>query len=203
VWHEAADIRLFRPPEQEANRAGLVWIGNWGDGERSSELQTFLLQPAHDLKISLDIHGVRYPPEALSLLARYGASYRGWIANADVPSRFARHLFTVHVPRQFYTRQLPGIPTIRVFEALACGIPLVSAPWQDSEGLFRPGTDFLSARSGEEMRRHMQALMHDASLRESLAFNGLATIHARHTCSHRVDQLLGIMRDLKHPVLVS
>jgi spore maturation protein CgeB len=40
---------------------------------------------------------------------------------------------------------LPGIPTIRVFEALACGIPLVSAPWDDSEHLFRPGEDFLVA----------------------------------------------------------
>ena len=44
---------------------------------------------------------------------------------------------TVHVPRRPYVDALPGIPTIRVFEALACGIPLVSAPWRDEEGLFR------------------------------------------------------------------
>ena len=31
---------------------------------------------------------------------------------------------TVHVPRRPYVKALPGIPTIRVFEALACGIPL-------------------------------------------------------------------------------
>ena len=37
---------------------------------------------------------------------------------------------------------LPGIPTIRPFEALACGIPLVSAPWHDAEHLFRDGLDF-------------------------------------------------------------
>jgi spore maturation protein CgeB len=47
------------------------------------------------------------------------------------------------------SRALPGIPTIRVFEALACGIPLVSAPWDDAEGLFRPGEDFLVARDGD------------------------------------------------------
>ena len=34
---------------------------------------------------------------------------------------FAKHLATVHVPRRFYTQVLPGIPTIRVFEALAWG----------------------------------------------------------------------------------
>lgn len=203
VWHEAADTRLFRPPTQNTNRTGLVWVGNWGDGERSTELQTFLLQPAHELQIPLDIHGVRYPPDALDNLARYGARYHGWIANADVPDCFSRYLATVHVPRQFYARQLPGIPTIRVFEALACGIPLVSAPWQDTENLFRPGTDFLMARSGEEMRGHMRALMHDASLRNALVSNGLETIRTRHTCAHRAEQLLGIMRNIKDPVLVS
>ena len=40
---------------------------------------------------------------------------------------------TVHIPRQQYTGAMAGIPTIRVFEALACGIPLLSAPWSDSE----------------------------------------------------------------------
>ena len=29
TWHEAADIRRFHPPEREAEREGLVWIGNW------------------------------------------------------------------------------------------------------------------------------------------------------------------------------
>ena len=39
---------------------------------------------------------------------------------------FARYRVTVHVPRRPYVAALPGIPTIRPFEALACGIPLVS-----------------------------------------------------------------------------
>jgi spore maturation protein CgeB len=96
-------------------------------------------------------------------------------------------------------RALPGIPTIRMFEALACGIPLVSAPWEDCEGLFRPGTDHLRARDGDEMRRHLAALMEDADLRASLAAEGLATIRARHTCRHRVQELLGILAALGQP----
>ncbi len=145
VWHEAADIRHFRPPAVEGPRSGLVWIGNWGDGERSAELESFLLRPAQAVGLPLDVYGVRYPAEAGAMLARYGAHYKGWAPNAAAPALFARHLATVHVPRRFYVEQLPGIPTIRVFEALACGIPLVSAPWQDSEGLFRPGEDYLVA----------------------------------------------------------
>jgi spore maturation protein CgeB len=197
TWHEAADTRLFRPPAQEGARAGLVWIGNWGDGERSEELVEFLLRPAREARLPLDIHGVRYPEQALALLASEGARYRGWVPNAGAPAVFARHLATVHVPRRFYVRMLPGIPTIRVFEALACGIPLVSAPWQDSEGLFRPGEDFLVARDGTAMTRHLRALQADTALRAALAARGLAAIHARHSCAHRAGELLDHLATLR------
>ena len=129
--------------------------------------------------------------------ARYGARYHGWAPNAGAPDIFARHLATVHVPRRYYSTILPGIPTIRVFEALACGIPLVSAPWDDAEGLFRPGTDYLVARDGAEMTRHLKALRDDPELRAGLAAHGLETIRARHTCAHRVDELLAIVAQLQ------
>ena len=135
---------------------------------------------------------MRYPAEALALLERYGAVYRGWVANARAPAVFARRLATVHVPRRFYARDLPGIPTIRVFEALACGIPLVSAPWDDAEQLFRPGRDYLVARTGAEAERHLLAVAADPALRGALVASGLETIRGRHTCAHRVDELLAI-----------
>jgi spore maturation protein CgeB len=192
VWHEAADTRLFRPPAAETRREGLVWIGNWGDDERSAELVTFLLRPAQAVGLPLDVYGVRYPDAALALLAEHGAAYRGWLPNARAPEVFARHLATVHVPRRFYVDRLPGIPTIRVFEALACGIPLVCAPWRDSEGLFRPGRDYLVARDGAEVERHLRALRDDPDLRRSLIEGGLETIRARHSCAHRAAELLAI-----------
>ncbi len=196
VWHEAADIRLFHPPAAETARQGAVWIGNWGDGERTAELEAFLLQPTAALHLPLDVYGVRYPDEARALLARYGAHYRSWLPNHRAPEVFAQHLLTVHVPRRFYTTSLPGIPTIRVFEALACGIPLISAPWDDSEGLFTPGTDYLVAADGGAMQAYLGALTRDPELRAGLAAHGLATIRARHTCAHRVDELLHILERL-------
>jgi spore maturation protein CgeB len=200
TWHEAADTRLFRPPVAELPREGLVWIGNWGDGERSAELEDYLLRPARQAGLPLTIHGVRYPAEALAMLERYGVRFAGWLPNASAPEVFARHLATVHVPRRFYREVLPGIPTIRVFEALACGIPLVSAPWEDSEHLFTPGEDYLVARDGAEMTRHLRALQADPQLRDSLAARGLATIRARHSCAHRADELLGIVATLTNKV---
>ena len=198
TWHEAADTRLFHPPEIEGHREGLVWIGNWGDGERTGELEEFLLRPAETAGLPLDIYGVRYPAEALALLDRYGVRYRGWTPNASAPGIFARHLATVHVPRRYYATILPGIPTIRMFEALACGIPLVSAPWNDSERLFRPGEDYLVARDGAAMTEHLRALASDADLRSEVVRKGLETILARHTCDHRADELLSIVSSLTH-----
>ena len=196
TWHEAADTRLFHPPAQETTRAGLVWIGNWGDGERTAELESFLFRPARDAGQPLDIYGVRYPAEALATLEGYGVRYHGWAPNAAAPGIFARHMATVHVPRRFYTTVLPGIPTIRVFEALACGIPLLSAPWSDSENLFRPGTDFLFADSGEAMTQRLRDLAGDPALRQSLVAHGLETIRARHTCAHRARELMSIAATL-------
>ena len=196
TWHEAADTTHFHPPARDVTREGLVWIGNWGDDERSAELETYLLRPAAAAGLSLDIHGVRYPPHALAALAAHGARYHGWLANAAAPQVFARHLATVHVPRRHYTEQLPGIPTIRVFEALACGIPLLSAPWDDSEHLFRVGQDFLMLDSQARMTKAMRDLAHDPELRASLAAHGLETIRARHTCAHRAAELLDIASSL-------
>ena len=196
VWHEAADLRLFRPSETERERRGVVWIGNWGDGERSGELRDFLFVPCQSARMDLDIWGVRYPAHALITLQRLGARYHGWLANARVPEVFAGALATVHVPRRFYVEALPGIPTIRLFEALACGIPLVCAPWQDSERLFRPGEDYLVARDSAQMRRHLTILRDDADLRAELTANGLERVRSRHGCAHRADELMHIYSQL-------
>ena len=195
TWHEAADDRLFKPRPHIAKTADLVWIGNWGDGERTAEIEAFLIGPVRRLALSGTVRGVRYPDGALAALREAGLTFGGWIANADVPDAFARHRATVHIPRRPYVESLPGIPTIRMFEALACGIPLISAPWRDEENLFRPGRDFLFARDGAEMARLLREVLADRDLAASLSASGLETVRERHTCRHRVDELLAILCD--------
>jgi spore maturation protein CgeB len=197
TWHEAADIRVFKPIRNEAKSGDLVWIGNWGDDERTAELREFLLQPVKDLRLRARIYGVRYPQDALRGLATAGVHYAGWAPNFDVPGIFSEFRVTIHIPRRPYAAALPGVPTIRVFEALACGIPLVSAPWSDAEQLFTPGEDFLFARTGKEMRSHLRMLLNEPAAGAALAARGRATIERRHTCAHRIDELLSIHQDLK------
>ena len=197
TWHEAADDSLFRPAPGTDKEGDLIWIGNWGDGERAAELEEFLIAPVERLGLRATVRGVRYPDAALDRLRAAGIAYGGRIANTRVPAAFAAHRVTVHVPRRPYVQSLPGIPTIRVFEALACGIPLISAPWEDAEGLFRPDTDFLYARDGAQMEQQLRRVLHEEGLAESLAREGLATIRARHTCRHRCDELLALLAGMQ------
>lgn len=194
VWHEAADTTLFHVRERDSKEGTLVWIGNWGDGERTADLTEYLLNPNQLAGFQSKAFGVRYPEAAREALAQAGFEYGGWLPNFRVPETFGSFVMTVHVPRRPYREKLPGIPTIRVFEALACGIPLVCSPWDDCENLFSPGQDYLIARNGNEMTEMLREVAANSGLRHGLAKHGLSTIERRHTCRHRVDELLDIVR---------
>ncbi|MFP4012743.1 MAG: glycosyltransferase [Chitinispirillaceae bacterium] len=196
VWHEAADARVFHPVASHSLSGDLVWIGNWGDDERSAELREYLFDPVKDLGIRCRVHGVRFPAAALGELQESGIKYGGWIPNYRVPVLFSRFRLTVHIPRRPYVEKLVGIPTIRPFEALACGIPLICSPWEDSEGLFTPGEDFLMAADGKEMTEHIRMVLNDEEFARQMAERGRNTVLRRHTCAHRVNELFDICRDL-------
>ena len=128
TWHEAADPRVFHPMPEVTKERDLVWVGNWGDEERTEELHEFLIEPVESLGLSAKVFGVRYPDHARKALEEAGIDYGGSLSNFDAPREFAKARVTVHVPRRPYVRALPGIPTIRPFEALACGIPARLGP---------------------------------------------------------------------------
>ena len=196
TWHEAADIRVFHPlPSQK--EYDLVWVGNWGDEERTGELEEFLIMPTgrlRDRKIA--VHGVRYPRQALDRLAEARIEFRGYLPNLEAPHAYARSALTVHVPRRFYANGLSGVPTIRVFEALACGVPLLCSPWVDTEGLFRAGEDYICVKDGRAMEVEIRNLLADEAARQQMANNAAETIGRRHTCAHRAAQLLEICEEL-------
>ena len=199
VWtlHEAADTTLFHPLPETGKTTDAVWIGNWGDGERTREIADFYLEPAQRLRneARFRIFGVRYPQSGLDALAAAGVSYGSYLPNLEAPRVYAEARLTVHIPRQQYQTAMVGIPTIRVFEALACGIPLISAPWPDTEHLFAPG-DFLWAHNTDEMTAAMRLLLHDAEAAAAQARQGLATVLARHTCAHRAHELTHILEEI-------
>jgi spore maturation protein CgeB len=195
TWHEAADTALFRPQPDVPKDCDLVWIGNWGDEERSAELREYLIEPSAALTLRTRIHGVRYPADARAELEARGLDYAGWLPNHRAPLAFAQARLTVHVPRGPYVRALPGIPTIRVFEALACGIPLVCSPWSDAEELFPVGA-YASASNGRQMIAAMAELLRDTDRASEQVQIGLRSVLEHHTCAHRARELIAIVERL-------
>jgi spore maturation protein CgeB len=197
TFHEAADTTHFFPIEA-AKDTDVVWIGNWGDEERTRELQEFLIAPASMMRdYRFAVHGVRYPGEARDRLSGVGIEFRGYLPNLYAPQMYARSKISLHVPRRFYANGLSGVPTIRVFEALAAGSPLVSAPWNDNEELFRPGEDYICVADSTAMVAELKRLLRDEKARQQLAASGLETIRTRHTCTHRAQQLVEICGELE------
>ena len=194
VWtmHEAADVSIFKPSKKKETRQDVVWVGNWGDGERSEEIANFLLEPAKERPdLRFTIYGVRYPTEGRAALDNAGVRYGGYLPNLKAPDVYAQSRLTVHLPRRQYATTIVGVPTIRVFEALACGVPLISAPWQDVESLCRP-EDLAFVESCGQMKIEINRLLTDEAFAEDQAERGLETILARHTCDHRALELTAI-----------
>lgn len=196
TFHEAADVEQFKPLSRP-REIDLVWIGNWGDEERTRELDEFLIAPAMALRDKhVVVHGVRYPQNALEKLSRAGIEFRGYLPNLFAPEVYAASALSAHIPRRQYANGLSGIPTIRVFEALACGIPLVCSSWSDEERLFYPGEDYLLVNDGREMKATIEHLLSDEAARRQIGEHGRKTVLERHTCAHRARQLISICEEI-------
>ena len=87
VWvlHEAADTTVFHPRAHVEKETDVVWIGNWGEGERSAEIQEFFLKPAaalasaarfSDLWCALSGRGSSGPSRSACELRRLSAESR-------------------------------------------------------------------------------------------------------------------------------
>src|SRR5260370_22568737 len=111
TWHEAADTTLFQPATAAQQDTDLIWIGNWGDDERSRELAIYLIEPAAALGLRTRIYAVRYPDEVRTMLADRGIAYAGWLPNHPAPEAYARARATVHIPRGPYCAVFRGIPS--------------------------------------------------------------------------------------------
>ncbi|MDQ6671548.1 MAG: glycosyltransferase, partial [Chloroflexota bacterium] len=194
VLHEAADTTVFSPVDV-ARTTDVVFVGNYGDGDRSEELEAYVFEPRRRLPdLRYTIYGVRYPDHVMSRLNNgLDISYRGWLPNVDVAAVYSSARVVLHVPRRQYVELLPGTPTIRVFEALASRACLISLPWEDTDGLFSAGSDFAVAHSPDQMRELIDWVCRDDGARQRLADHGYQTIQARHTCGHRASQLLVLL----------
>jgi spore maturation protein CgeB len=81
-------------------------------------------------------------------------------------------------------------PSGRLFEAAACGAPLLTDSWEGLETFFTPGEELLSVATAKDV---LDALsLSDGELRQ-IADAGRARTLADHTADHRVDDLEALL----------
>ena len=173
TWHEAADTRAL-PPARRASSAEATWSGS-ATGATASAPPSCTSSCSSRCR-RLGLRGARprraLPGEALQRAGATPASSYARLA-AEPPGAAASSPATASPStcRAGPTsRRCPASPPSASFEALACGIPLVSAPWDDAEGLFPPGRDFLvAARRRGDARGTCARCCDDAELRRELA----------------------------------
>ncbi|MEX2594630.1 MAG: glycosyltransferase [Anditalea sp.] len=192
TWHEAADLDTYYPMDRGELIGDVVWVGNWGDEERTQEIHEYIIEPIKALHLKAKFYGVRYPQHAIDSLEKAGIAYGGYLPTSSVAEIYSKYKATIHVPRRFYREHLHGIPTIRPFEAMSCKIPLLSAPWKDTEHLFTKGKDYLMAENGEEMTKLLDRVLSEEDFARSMTDQAYDTICSRHTCDHRAKELLEI-----------
>jgi spore maturation protein CgeB len=85
-------------------------------------------------------------------------------------------------------------PSVRLFEAAACGTPIISDHWDGLETLFEPGLEILIARSSREVLEWIRDIPEDE--RRALGERGRTRVLAQHTAAHRAAELEGYARQL-------
>ncbi|MDF2750432.1 MAG: hypothetical protein K0T00_1608 [Gaiellaceae bacterium] len=178
AFHCFVDPEAYRPLEAD-ERWAAGYLGTYG-ADRQPALQRLLLGPARsrpDLRFV--VAGPQYPDSV------------NWPANVeriehlappDHPAFYASQRFTVNVTRADM-RRAGWSPSVRLFEAAACGVPVVSDWWEGLDSFFAPGREILV----EETLARLEAL--SAEDARALGERARARVLAEHTAEHRADEL--------------
>ena len=185
----SVDPELYFPEAAEP-RWDLGYMGTYSP-DRQPTLDRLLLEPA------------RRHPDGRYVVAgpQYPASIR-WPANveriehlppADHRTFYNAQRFTLNVTRADMVAA-GWSPSVRLFEAAACGTPIVSDEWPGLESLLTPGREILIARRP----RDVLACLHDVTEPERRAVGAAARarVLAEHTSAHRAAVLEGYALEL-------
>lgn len=77
-------------------------------------------------------------------------------------------------------------PSVRLFEAAACGTPIISDSWEGLDTFLTPGREILLPRSSEDVISYLRD-MEDAEL-VRIGSNARERVHAEHTAQHRATE---------------
>jgi spore maturation protein CgeB len=180
--HCSADVDLYRP-EATATEWDLGYLGTYS-ADRQPTLDALLCEPAREWSSGrFIVAGPQYPdtyrwPPNVERVAH--------VPPGEHPAFYARQRFTLNVTREAMVRS-GWSPSVRLFEAAACGTPIISDIWPGLEDFFMPDREILLARNGAETLEFVRHVS-DAR-RECLGRAARARVLGSHTPDHRAAQL--------------
>ena len=176
-------------PEAVALRWDLGYMGRGGD-ERQPALRRLLLEPARALAdrqfvaVGPQAPALEWPPNVDRIEHLPPAEHRGF---------YSAMRYALDVTRRDVT--VAGwSPSVRVLEAAACGVPIISDVWEGIETLFEPGREILLARSGADVLGYLRDLGEPE--RRAIGLRARTRVLAAHTAAHRAIDLERYLREV-------
>jgi spore maturation protein CgeB len=176
--HCAADIQNHTPVETP-EKWTLGYIGTYSN-DRQPLLEQLLLEPAR-----------RLPEQRFVVVgAQYPISIQ-WPANLEQIEHLPPDQHSKFYCSQRYTLNLtrPDMasagysPSVRLFEAGACGVPVISDQWPGLDTFFTPGSEILLADSSDSVVRMLTEL--PDMQRRKIAAAARNRVLEHHTAEHR------------------
>ena len=139
------DVHFPVPPSPHY-AADLSYLGTYA-ADRQTAVDTLFLEPARRLPGQrFLLGGSQYPPDFPWTSNLY---FRPHVSPAEHPAFYCSSRLTLNVTRQAMAR-MGYCPSGRLFEAAACGVPILSDEWEGLEQFFEPGAEVLVARSTDD-----------------------------------------------------
>lgn len=189
----SVDPELYYPEKTEL-KYDLGYLGTYSK-DRQPALQVCLLQAAKKWSPGrFVVAGPQFPEK---LVWPENVAYITHLPPAAHRSFYNSQRFTLNITRRDM-RQAGYSPSVRLFEAAACGVPIISDSWPGLESFFRPDEEILISNSPEDTLRYLQQLAEKE--RQQISARARQKVLENHTAAHRAAQLEGYVLDLLNSV---
>ena len=187
----SVDPETHRPVKPvEAFRAELSYLGTYAE-DRQAALERLFLQPAGRLAEKRFLIGGAQYPDGFPWTGNI--AFTGHLEAAQHPGFFCSGRATLNVTRRAMA-EYGFCPSGRLFEAAACGVPLLSDGWAGLSQFFTPGEEILRVDTAEEVLNTL--CLSDVELRR-VAEAAQARALREHTADCRVRALEQALEGLR------
>jgi spore maturation protein CgeB len=180
----SVDVDRYHPTEIDPYLVSdLAYMGTYAP-DRQPVLERFLVEPARRMpERKFYVAGPQYPDDI--------AWPRNVLLNPHLPPALHPQFYSSARWQLNATRadmvQAGWSPSVRLFEAAACGAAMISDRWPGIEHFFTPGEEILLPESTDEVIEILRGTPDD--VRRSIGLAARARIVAEHTAAHRAEEL--------------